>query len=304
MSFRTLSTVTLAASCCAVIASIVLFIKPGPRFSIEFTGGTLMEITLPEGKSRADVQKSVERFSAKASESLGHVTISAVKTATEEAMLLRTRPMSNEEHIALLEQLKADIGNVRELQYTTIGPSLSDSLKWKSLQALTIASLAVIAYLAFAFRKLPRKLNPWKFGILAVIGFIHDVIVVTGIFTVIGMFTSFEFDPLFVTALLTILAYSANDTIVIFDRIRANLTRENRHEDFTTVVAKALQQCVTRTFNTTTSTLITLGCLFFFGAESIRWFILTLIVGTIIGAYSSYFVAAPLLVLWRDGKRS
>lgn len=300
MSFKQLSLVTLTASSLAVLASIVIFITPGPRYSIEFTGGTLMEVTTPAGKTKMDIEKSLESFDKTAAEKIGKVNVSSVQTAAEQAILLRMRPMSNEEHIALLEHFKKELGEVKEVQYTTIGPSLSTSLKWKSIQAIAVASIAVIIYLAFAFRKLPRKMSPWKFGVLAVLGFVHDVIVVTGIFTVIGFFTSFEFDPLFVTALLTILAYSANDTVVIFDRIRANLQDpEHRHEDLGTVVASALKQCVTRTFNTSMSTLITLSCLFFFGAESIRWFILTLIVGIIIGAYSSYFVAAPLIVLWR-----
>lgn len=300
MSFQKISTICLTVSAVAVIASIVIFITPGPRYSIEFTGGTLMEITVPEGKDKTAVEASLASFSKTATEDIGKATVSTVKTATEEAILLRLRPISNEEHVALLGHLQKELGDVKELHYTTIGPSLSSSLKWKSVQALTIASLAVIAYLAFAFRKLPRKLSPWKFGFLAVVGFVHDVIVVTGIFTIIGMFTSFEFDLLFITALLTILAYSANDTVVILDRIRANVQNsEHRHEDIGKIVALSLRECVTRTFNTSMSTLITLSCLFIFGAESIRWFILTLIVGIIIGAYSSYFIAAPLIVLWR-----
>jgi preprotein translocase subunit SecF len=258
-----------------------------------------MEVQLAEGKTREDLQTILHAYVDEKKFDLGNFTVSSIKTATEQAYLMRLKPMTNEEHVDLLKYIESKAGPVKELQYNTIGPSLSQSLKWKSLQALSIASVATILYLAIAFRKLPRKLNPWKFGLLAVLAFIHDVILTTGIFIVLGWFTSFEFDPLFVTALLTILAYSANDTIVIFDRIRANMTFDNRNEQMETVVARGLRQCVTRTFSTTMAALIMLFSLFFLGSESIRWFIMALILGTAIGAYSSYFVAAPLLAFWK-----
>ncbi len=231
---------------------------------------------------------------------LGNFAVSSVKSSTGGASeSIRMRSLSNEEHVALVGYLQKTFGQVTELSYNTIGSSVSASLKQNSFIALTIASLAIIAYLAFAFRRLPRKMKPWKFGVLAVVGFIHDVVIVSGIFVIIGRFTNFEFDPLFVTALLTILAYSANDTIVIFDRIRANMTSESKSEDFGVTVARGLQQCVTRTINTAVAALIMLVCVFLLGSGSIHWFILALIIGTVIGAYSSYFVAASLLVYWR-----
>lgn len=298
MTFRSLTRFFLALSAVLVAVSLVLFFTPGPKFSIEFTGGTLMQIEV-SGKTRADVIAAVQEYERTAGGSLGNYTVTAVKTASEDAFVLRLPPIDNERHLALLAALTQSLGDVREQKFNTIGPSLSASLKTKSLQAIAIASVAVVLYLALAFRKLPRKLNPWKFGVLAIVGFLHDVIVTTGVFIVLGWFTSFEFDTLFVTALLTILAYSATDTIVIFDRIRANLTFENRSEDLSAVIITALRQCVMRTFGTATSTLIVLFSLFFFGAESIRWFILALMFGIVIGAYSSYFIAAPLLMYWK-----
>lgn len=299
MTFRQLSTFFLGLSAILVFGSIVLFIVEGPKYSIEFTGGTMLQIELPAGKDREDVLAALKNYEESAKQSLGNYSVTAVKTASEEAFLLRLRPVNNEEHIALLAQMNESIGGVKELKYNTIGPSLSRSLKTKSFQAIAFASVAVILYLAIAFRKLPRKLNPWKFGVLAIVGFLHDVIVTIGVFIVLGWFTSFEFDTLFVTALLTILAYSANDTIVIFDRIRANMTFDNRTEELSTVVAVGLKQCVTRTFATACASLIMLFSIFLLGSESIRWFILALIFGTIIGAYSSYFIAAPLLMYWK-----
>ncbi len=298
MPLLKLSKFTLVLSVVLVAASLVLFFKPGPRFSIEFSGGTLMEIQSPS-KTKEDVVSALDAYEQKKPDALGNVSVSAITGAQGESFLMRMKAMTNEEHVDLLKHLETTLGSANELQYTTIGPTLSASLKKNTFIALGIASIAIIAYLAIAFRKLPRKLNPWKFGVLAVIGFLHDVIITSGLFIILSRFTTFEFDPLFVTALLTILAYSANDTIVIFDRIRDTMTHENRHDDLNKVVERALHQCVTRTVNTVVATLIMLGSLFFLGSESIKWFIFALMFGTLIGAYSSYFVAAPLLVYWK-----
>lgn len=299
MNFRTLTTTCLSISAILVVISIALFIYPGPKFSIEFTGGTLMEVQPEAGKTREDITKSVHEYEAASGVELGNFTVTGVRTASEQAFVLRLPTLTNEQHLALLATMEKNLGSVKELHYNTIGPSLSASLKTKSLQAIGIASVAIIVYLALAFRKLPRKLKAWKFGVLAIIGFLHDVIVTTGVFIVLGWFTTFEFDTLFVTALLTILAYSANDSIVIFDRIRANMSFDNRNENLETLVTRGLLQCVTRTVNTAVAALIMLVSLFFLGSDSIRWFILALTFGTVIGAYSSYFIAAPLLVYWK-----
>ncbi|NOS66934.1 MAG: protein translocase subunit SecF [Candidatus Peribacteraceae bacterium] len=305
MSFRQLSKFFLALSVVMVAASIALFVYPGPKYSIEFTGGTLLQIQAPAGKTRDDVIAAVQTYEKTAGEAgtLGNYSVTGVKTASEEAFILRMRAMTNEEHLALIDSFRATLGEVKELKYNTIGPTLSASLKWKSLQALVIASIATILYLAIAFRKLPRKLSPWKFGLIVVAAFMHDVIVTIGAFIVLGWFTSFEFDILFVTALLTILAYSTNEAIVVFDRVRANLTFDNRSDDLSDVVVAALKQCVGRTSGTTVAIVIMLSSLFIMGAESIRWFILALIFGAVMGVYSSYLVAAPLLMHW-EGKNT
>lgn len=297
MTFRQLSKFTLGISAILVVVSVALFIYPGPKYSIEFTGGTLMEVQPPADKTRGDIIAALDGYESK---DLGNFQVTAVQSAGQGAFVLRLPTMTNEEHLALLTYLETTLGKTTELRYTTIGPSLSASLKVKSIQAIAIASVAVIIYLAIAFRKLPRKLNPWKFGSIVVLAFLHDIVITVGVFVIIGWFTAFEFDTLFVTALLTILAYSTNEAIVVFDRIRANLSFDNRNEDLTKVISTALKQCIGRTTGTTVSILIMLTTLFFLGAESIRWFIFALIFGAVIGAYSSYLVAAPLLMYWQD----
>lgn len=301
MSFLKFSRICLAISGVLVLGSLYLLINPGPRLSIEFTGGTLMEITAPEGKTQDDVQKSVLEF-AYQEKTIENVNVATVRSVARESFVLRLPALSNEEHQALVDHLKTNIGAFEELRFNTIGPSVSASLRKNSLIALAVASIALICYLAFSFRGLPKQLSSWKFGTLAVVAFVHDVILTSGIFVIISRYTSFEVDTLFVTALLTILAYSANDTIVIFDRVRSSIQNDPR-ADVATAVVRGLKDCITRTTHTTITALIMLTSIFLLGSESIRWFILALIVGTIIGTYSSYFIAAPLLAFWSKSKR-
>lgn len=284
----------LGLSTALMVTSVALLFVPGPKLSIDFTGGTMMEISLPAGTEKTTVEDALAAFESETP--LGNVALSLTKDST---VLMRMRDISNPEHIALQQHLGKELGNIRELQFTTIGPTVGASLKQRSFWALTIAAIAIVLYVAFAFRKVPRKLSPWRFGIIAVVTLIHDVLITVGIFILISQVTSFEFDTLFITALLTIIGYSVNDTIVIFDRIRDNLQEQGRKEEFSSVADRSLSQSIMRSVNTSVSTLIMLSCLFILGSESVRWFVLTLIIGAIIGTYSSLFLATPLLVYWK-----
>jgi len=279
------------------LVSLVLIIVPGPRLSIDFTGGTLTEIAIPAEKSKEDVDKALRLF--KSDVPLGTVALSATREGT---VLLRMRDLTNAEHNALRAHLGDILGEIEELQFTTIGPTVGATLKRRAILALGLAAVAIVLFVAFAFRKVPRKLNPWKFGIIAVITLLHDVLIVAGVFVILSHTTAFEFDTLFITALLTIIGYSVNDTIVIFDRIRENLFLQHRSEDFAVVADRGLQQSIPRSIHTSVSTLIMLSFLFVLGSPSIRWFVLALMTGTVVGTYSSLFLATPLLVYWRKQK--
>lgn len=281
-----------------MLASAVLLVQPGPKLSLDFTGGTLMEISIPADKTSTDVQEAANSFVTEPE--LGNVSYSSTKS---NSVLMRMRDLGNEEHIALLEHIESSVGAVEEKQFTTIGPTVGASLRERAAWALIVASVAIIVYIAFAFRRVPRKLSAWRFGIIAVVTLLHDVIITVGVFVILSHVTNFEFDTLFITALLTILGYSVNDTIVIFDRIRDNLSNQGRNEPFEVVAERSLQQSIARSMNTSISTLIMLAALFFLGSESVKWFVLALIVGAIIGTYSSIFLATPLLVYWRKKDR-
>jgi preprotein translocase subunit SecF len=296
MSFLKLWKPFLVLSSVLFGASVVMLFAPGPKLSIEFTGGTLMELDLPAEHDTNEALDEALRSFPQARTAIENRSIARAKNDT---FFLRTGTLTNEEHLALLAHLQTKLGDVKELQFTTIGPTVGQTLKRRALWALVVATVAIICYLALAFRKVPRSLSSWKFGIIAVIALLHDVTITAGIFTILSYTTTFQFDTLFATALLSIMGYSVNDTIVIFDRIRENLFEEGRVRDFATLAEQSLKQTMTRTLNTGFGALIMLTTLFFLGSESIRWFILALVIGTIIGTYSSFFIATPLLVYWR-----
>lgn len=278
-----------------VLASLVVLFNPGPRMSIEFTGGTLMEVKLPEDKTKADLEGALQAATS-ASGALQQALITETREGT---FLVRTGNLTNEQHLAATAELGRALPGIQEMQFTTIGPTVGDSLRTRAFTALGVAALAIIAYVALAFRKIPRKLSAWRFGVIAVVALLHDIIITVGIFTLLSYVTSFQVDTLFISALLSIMGYSVNDTIVIFDRIRENLQTDKKLQDFGAVAEASLKQTMSRTINTGLGALIMLITLFLLGSESIRWFVLTLIIGTIIGTYSSFFIATPLLVWWK-----
>lgn len=295
MIFTRLARFLLPLSAILMLASVVLLFKPGPQLSIEFTGGTQMEISVPADKTQTDLEASLGSFKEGTAQAVSPA-ITKTKTNT---YFVRMRNLSNEEHTDLVAHLKTTLGDVSELQYTTIGPSVGANLKQRAFWAIVAAIVAIVTYIAFAFRKIPKQLSPWTFGAAAIFALVHDIVIMLGIFTILSYTTTFQVDTLFISALLSIMGYSVSDTIVIFDRIRDNLT-EDKRGNFEEIANRSLKQTLTRTLNTGLGALIMLFALFFFGSESIRWFMLALIIGTVIGTYSSFFVAAPLVVFWRN----
>ncbi len=278
------------------VLSIGLVFYPGPRLSIEFTGGTRMELKVSAPSvTTASVLSALQTFKE------GELNPTVNKMSNGD-FLVRVKDISDDTHKALITHLTAQLGQIEQVQYTTIGPTVGATLKIRAAYAIIAASLGIILYLAFAFRKIPRKYSPFKFGIVAVATLLHDVMVTVGVFVILSYHSTFEVDTLFITALLTILGYSVNDTIIIFDRIRDNLYVQERKEEFAVIANRSVNQAWKRSLYTSTSTLIMLCSLFFLGSDSLHWFVLALIIGIILGTYSSIFVATPLLVYWNDRK--
>ena len=259
----------------------------GLRLSIDFTGGTLLEIKT--SASQDMIQKTAESQ---------ELSISSIQTLGDSAYILRLRQVSSEQNTQFKAQLaSASASSVEELRFETVGPTVGAELTQKALLAIILSSLFIILFISWSFRNIPHQYSAWKFGICAIVSLVHDVLVVVGLFSLLGHFYHVEVDALFVTAVLTVIGFSVHDTIVVFDRVRENLSKMKNHS-FADIVNFSLSETLGRSINTSVTVIITLVSLLVFGGDTIRWFVFALLIGIISGTYSSIFNAAPLLALW------
>ncbi len=270
-------------------ASIVLWLVWGLNLGIDFTGGTAMQVHFPTAEQRPTVEEMRETLI-----DLGFGE-AHVQTAGESDLTMKLQQVTNEQRQQILDAY-TDRG-VTETQFVSVGPSLGSELKRKSTVAIILVLLAIIAYISYAFRKVSNGPVPsWVFGVAAIVALFHDIFIPIGVFTVLGQVWDVQVDALFVTALLTVLGFSVHDTIVVFDRIREGL-KDRAKKSFREIINSSVNSTLTRSINTSLCTLIVMFALYFFGGESIRYFVLTLIIGIISGTYSSIFIASPLLLL-------
>ncbi len=190
---------------------------------------------------------------------------------------------------------------VEELRFDSVGATIGKELETKSINALIVVLIAIVLYIAWVFRQVSKPVSSWKYGITAIIALFHDVIIVVGIFAYLGHRYGIEINTPFIAAILTVLGYSVNDTIVMFDRIRENLPKSS--DDFETTVNTSVNQTIRRSVNTSLTTLLVLGSILFFGGATIKSFVLALSIGILIGTYSSIFLASPILVVWEKAMR-
>jgi len=191
---------------------------------------------------------------------------------------------------------KAELTNIEEMRFDSVGPSIGQELKQKSVYAIFFVIIAIVLYIAWVFRKVSKPVASWKYGIAAIIALFHDVIITMGVFAILGKYFGIEINTPFVAAILTVLGYSVNDTIVVFDRIRENLPKSS--EDFENTVNTSVNQTIQRSINTSLTTLLVLLSILFFGGGTIKDFVLALSIGVFVGTYSSIFIASPVLVVW------
>lgn len=275
-----------------VVASIFLIIFLKPNISIDFAGGTLLELQFKESVTKDDLEAQITNQD--------YISTVTTQNTGDNQYLIRTNNLSEDDIKRLNSHLNDKVGEYTEIRLETVGPTVSNDTTRKAIIAVIIASIAIILYIAYAFKSIPKPASSWKFGLAAVIALIHDVIITVGVFVILGYFFGFEIDSLFIVAMLTILGYSVNDTIVIFDRIRENLKTQSTNHSFAYIVNESLIQSITRSLNTSITLIIVLLSLLFLGGESIRQFISLLLIGTIIGTYSSIFLAPPLLISWQQ----
>ncbi|MFA5871332.1 MAG: protein translocase subunit SecF [Parcubacteria group bacterium] len=274
-----------------IILSIAALSVWGLRYGLDFTGGTLMEVKF----SGDTIPKSDEIKSVLSEAGVSDATI---QPSQDNTFIIRYQNSDDELNKKVVGDLKAKYPTAENTRLDYIGSSISSELKHKSIFALIVAVVGIALYIAYAFRKVSRPVESWKYGIGAIIALVHDVLITVGIFAILGKFFGIEIDSAFIAALLTILGFSVHDTIVVYDRTRENLLRASGKEDFSQVVNRSLNETMARSINTSLTVIVTLLAIFVFGGESIRNFTLALLIGITFGTYSSIFVASALMVDW------
>ncbi len=282
-------------SAALIIASAFCLIFWGLKLSIDFTGGTLIEVEfLEERPSNQEIQEKLAALSEEANLDLGQINL---QPTGQEGLIMKLKDIDETTHQEILDSL----GQPNEKRFESIGPLIGQELKKKALWAIGLALLFIVFYIAWTFRKVSRPVASWQYGLVAIIALFHDIFITLGLFACLGHFKEVEIGLPLLAAFLTILGYSVNNSIVIFDRARENLLRTN-WTDFGQVINQSINQSLTRCLNTALTTLFVLLAIFFLGGQTIKYFSLALIAGIVIGTYSSIFVTSPLVVVWQRRK--
>jgi len=274
----------------ASLASLFIFgLKPG----IDFTGGSILEIEYKDIRpSNQEIRGSLSGLD------LGEVY---VQPTDEKGVIIRMKDISEETHQEVIQKL-SESNELEELRFESIGPVIGQELRGKTKIVVTLSLLAIVLYIAFAFRRLSFPAKSWQYGITSLIALVHNILIPLGIFSYLGEFYGVQLTIPVIVALLTVLGYSINDTVVVFDRIRENLLK-GTGKDYEETVDLSLNQTLTRSINTSLTTLFVLLAIFFLGGETLRYFALALILGITFGTYSSIFLATPTLVSWLKLKK-
>jgi len=290
-----------------IIASLVVLFGFGLKPGIDFTGGTIMELEYPnERPANNEIMAMLEEFN------LGTIY---VQPTGEKGVIVRMGHIDEEVHQNILNKLRGaeniDTGSglamttvktfIEETRFESVGPTIGNELKQKTNIVVIAALLSMIIYIALAFRRVQRPLKSWQYGIASVIALFHDVLIPLAVFAVLGKYYGVEISIPIITALLAVLGYSINNTVVVFDRIRETLLR--RGEEFEEVVNISLNQTLSRQINTSLTTLFVSAAIFFLGGETLKYFALALLMGIMAGTYSSIFLAGPILVAWYKLRR-
>lgn len=275
-----------------VLASIIAVAVFGLRPGIDFVGGTLWQIKVSSGNLTEFFEKE-----------LGIKNLIIYPEPSSQSFLIRLGHISETEHQQYLQALNVKFGGTEELRFETTGPTIGKELKKKAVWAIIFVLLGISFYIAFAFRKVSYPIKSWKYGVITLITLFHDVAIPIGFLAIFGWRMGIELDTNFIVALLVIMGFSVHDTIVVFDRIRENLLINRNRFELKEVVNQSVNQTMARSINTSLTLAIVLLVLFFLGPASLKYFILVILIGTIIGTYSSIFVASSLLTIWRKSDK-
>lgn len=273
-----------------ILPGLYFLLTSGLRLGIDFTGGALLEYKF---------EKNIDINNLKQQVSSQGIEVGLITPSTDNIYIIRTKPVEREKITKLTSYLHSKLGKVEERRIEFVGPVIGSELRQKAILAIGLATLVIVLYIAYSFRKIPKPTSSWRFGITAVVALIHDVLVVVGAFAIFGKYFGVEVDTLFVTALLTVIGFSVHDTIVVFDRTRENLTK-HRGKKFIDVANLSVVQTLGRSLNTSLTVVFVLLALLLFGGDTLRWFVIALLIGIISGTYSSIFNATAMLVWWEE----
>jgi len=300
MDFIKTRKIFYAFSLSLVLISILAMIIFGFRWGIDFKGGTLWELQLTSKNDLPKIEQILKDDG---------ITISSIQPGDNNVVFLKFDSINEETHQKLLSHLKQEIPDIKELSFSSIGPSIGRSLIIKSIWAIVLVNFGILLYLIYAFRHASFSIPSYKYGVLAIVALIHDSIIMIGFLVIMSKFLGWELNSDFIVAVLTILGYSVHDTIVVYDRIRENLklrALKNIKLDknsLAEIINLSIKQNIWRALNTSLTTLIALIALLIFGPDSIKVLTFSMIVGIIVGTYSSICVASALLYDWFEEKK-
>lgn len=272
-----------------IILAVAATAKWGLKLSVDFTGGAISEIAFNVRPDNESVKAALKDLD------LGNITITP---SGEKEIFVKTRDIDEETHQKMLKAIADKFSDAKEMRFDSIGPAIGKELRQKAVWATITGIIGIALYVSWAFRKVSKPVSSWKYGAVSIATLFHDAMIPIGVFAVLGHYKGVEVDIPFIAAILTVLGYSINDTIVVFDRTRENLIKHNI-KDFKETVNKSINQTFIRSINTSLTVIIVLLALYFFGGETLRYFALALIIGVVTGTYSSVFIASPLLVEWQ-----
>ena len=269
---------------------VFLIIAPGLRQGIDFTGGSTLTLEFSDPVNQTDLRAELAN--------LGH-SDATVQQLEDNVFFIRTKELDEVARVAVLAGTEGNLSpnGVQQLSFDLVSPVVAGETILNAIYAILAAAVGIFLYVWWAFRNVP---SPFRYGAAAIIALLHDAIIVIGIFSILGVLIEMEVGTMFLVAILTVIGYSVNDTIVVFDRIRENvLTFPNR--ELSEVVNLSISETIGRSLNTSLTLLITLMALMLFGGSTIREFLLVLLIGVVVGTYSSIAIASQALISWEYG---
>ena len=287
-------------SALAILPGLIsLMIPPTLKPGIEFTSGSVMDITFTQAISETDIRDELTR--------LGHSEALIQKTG-ERSAFIRTDVLGQEvvsedgaviterEHIE--NALRKNVADIESAEFDTVSSIVAEEQVRNAIIVVLLASFGVLIYVTWAFRRIP---NPFRYGVSAIVALVHDMLIILGTFSILGKVIGMEVNSMFIVGVVTVLGYSVNDTIVVFDRIRENVAR-NVDRPLPGIVNTSILESMGRSLNTSFTTLVVLMALLLFGGPTIRSFVLVLAIGAVVGTYSSIAIASQFLVMWDQGE--